>query len=45
MKPLAIRHTHRPLPTHHVIITDAGDGGDDDVRWRRKPVLIHSSYS
>lgn len=44
MKPHAIRHTHRPLPTHHVTITDAGDGGDDDMRWR-KPVLIHSSYS
>lgn len=31
MKPHAIGHTHRPLPTHHVIITDDGDGaGDDD---------------
>lgn len=46
MKPHAIRHTHRPLPTHHVTSTDDGDGdGGDDVRWRRKPDLIHSSRS
>lgn len=48
MKPHAIRHTHRPLPTHHVTGTDddggGGDGGDDE-RWRRKPVLIHTSCS
>lgn len=47
MKPHAIRHTHRPLPTHHVTGTDEDGGGDggDDARWRRKPVLIHTSCS
>lgn len=46
MKPHAIRHAHRPLPTHHVTSTDDGDAdGGDDVRWRRKPVLIHSSWA
>lgn len=47
MKPHAIRHAHRPLPTQHVTRTDddgGGGGGDDDgdVQWRRNPVLIHS---
>lgn len=29
MKPHAIGHTHRPLPTHHVTIADDGDSADD----------------
>lgn len=42
MKPHAIGHAPRPLPTHHVTGADDGDGdGGDDVRWRRGPGLIH----
>lgn len=29
MKPHAIGHTHRPLPTRHVAIADDGDSADD----------------
>lgn len=30
MKPHAIGHTHRPLPTRHVTIADDGDSADEE---------------
>lgn len=36
MKPHAIGHTHRPLPTRHVTIADDGDGADDDAEEEKE---------